>query len=177
MQPGPGQSLTEYLLQRNTIRRRTPVHTSTLLIDRSFALSVPWNPITRCEDWDWLVRAERSGAQWLHVAEPLTIVSCQSPGSHSGMRRTGSRSLDIAWMIPTLFPSHPRELGDVLLSDVAVWFLKDRRVRDGLVAWKLGCILGRPGPAAHARFALSLMRAATGAATPRGIRSWLPPSP
>jgi glycosyltransferase involved in cell wall biosynthesis len=159
--PRVGQSLTEYLLRRSGIRRRTNVRTSTLLVDRAFALTVPWNPITRCEDWDWILRAEQSGAQWLHIAEPLTIVSSQSPSSESKKRRTGSRSIDIAWIIPTLFRSHPRELGDFLLSDVAVWFLKDGRVRDGLAAWKLGCILGRPGPAAHARFALFLMRAAT----------------
>jgi hypothetical protein len=166
MQPQAGQSLARYLLRRSSIRRRAHVHTSTLLVDRLFALSVPWNPITRCEDLDWLVRAERSGAQWLHVAEPLTIVGRQSPGSHSGIPRTGSRSLDIAWIIPTLFPSHPRELGDFLVSDVAVWFFKEARVRDGLAVWKLARILARPGPAAHARFTLSLMRAAMRNARP-----------
>jgi hypothetical protein len=166
LQPQADQSLVEYLLRRSGIRRRSNVHTSTLLIDRSFALSVPWNSITRCEEYDWLVRAEQSGAQWIHVNEPLTIVGSQSPGSQSRMPRTGSRSLDLAWTIPTLFPSHPRELGDFMISDVAVWFLKDGRIPDGLAAWRLGWILGRPGPAAHARFALSLMRAGTRSRTP-----------
>jgi hypothetical protein len=164
--PRVGQGLPEYLLRRRSPRRRTTVHTSTLLVDRTFALSVPWNPTTRCEDWDWILRAEKSGAQWIHVAEPLTIVSTQSPNSQSSKPHTGSRSIDIAWMIPTLFPSHPRELGDYLLSDVAIWFLKDRRVRDGLAAWRLGCTLGRPGPIAHARFALSFMSSPLRSAPP-----------
>jgi glycosyltransferase involved in cell wall biosynthesis len=54
--PRVGQGLPEYLLRRRSPRRRTTVHTSTLLVDRTFALSVPWNPTTRCEDWDWILR-------------------------------------------------------------------------------------------------------------------------
>jgi glycosyltransferase involved in cell wall biosynthesis len=159
LKPQPGQGLAEYLLRRRRLRRRASVHTSTLLVERSVALNVPWNPILSSEDWDWLVRAENWGAPWLHVAEPLTIVSSDSPNSQSTKPRDGPRALDVAWPIAALFPTKRRELGDLLVSDIAVCFLKEGRIRDGLAAWKLGYTVGRAGPRAHARCVLSFLHA------------------
>jgi glycosyltransferase involved in cell wall biosynthesis len=162
--PAAQEGVVDYLLRRRTFRNRTRIHTSTVLTDGSFARSVPWNTtITRFEDWDWFVKAELAGARLVHIAEPLVIVSDSSPRSISDLRHVGSRVSDIAWPIPILYPGRRRELGDLLLCDVAVKLLKEQRLDEAIRSWRVSHLLGAPGPQARARFAFALLAYGLGA--------------
>jgi glycosyltransferase involved in cell wall biosynthesis len=80
-----GEHVEDYLFRR---RRpsvgRSGIQTSTLLLTRSLAAQVGWDTtLRRHQDWDFMIRAQRSGARIVMVDEAVAIVAVGSPGSIS----------------------------------------------------------------------------------------------
>jgi len=77
--------MATYLLDRSTVRlRRNFMQSSSLLLPRSVAASVSWDPdLQRHQDWDFLIRAEIAEVSIAMLASPLVIVHQASENSIS----------------------------------------------------------------------------------------------
>lgn len=77
--------IEQYLFQnRSPSLGRASIFTSTLFVDRSLALRTPWNiGLARHQDWDWLIRAQRSGAVVRQLESVLSVQRVGSAGSIS----------------------------------------------------------------------------------------------
>lgn len=65
---------------------RASIFTSTLLVSRENALNIPWDAsLARHQDWDWLIRLQRDGAnvEIIQLPEPLVAIHVGSEGSIS----------------------------------------------------------------------------------------------
>ncbi|PZF57755.1 hypothetical protein DEJ23_06335 [Curtobacterium sp. MCSS17_008] len=83
----PDERVEEYLFRgRTPSNRRQSLYTSTLLVSAELARSVRWDEtLTRHQDWDWLISAQRlGGARIFQVREPLVRIVVGSTGSISG---------------------------------------------------------------------------------------------
>lgn len=82
----PEQSIDTYLFHRRRPNGgRASMYTSTILCSRDLALSVPWDPeLPRHQDWDWLIRAERTASAHFHqVGDPVVRIQTGSTQSIS----------------------------------------------------------------------------------------------
>ncbi|WP_336661915.1 glycosyltransferase family 2 protein [Leucobacter sp. USHLN154] len=80
-----GERIEDYLfLNRAPGMGRTSFHTSTIFLRTTFAKEVPWDSkIPRHQDWDWLVRLQRAGADFHQCQSADTIYRLSDQGSIS----------------------------------------------------------------------------------------------
>jgi len=109
----PEESVANYLFRRRRPSGgRASMYTSTLLCSRDLAVAVTWNRLPRHQDWDWLIRAERAGAQIVQSPEPLVLVQTGSAVSVSASTDWAS---SLAWAAATL-DRDPQVLVDFLTA-------------------------------------------------------------
>lgn len=80
-----GDIVESYLFKgRTPSLGRSSLFTSTLLVDRKLALNNPWDEsLSRHQDWDWLIRAQKSGASLHQLSAVLSTQRVGSDGSIS----------------------------------------------------------------------------------------------
>ncbi|MFF2843308.1 glycosyltransferase family 2 protein [Paenarthrobacter sp. NPDC057981] len=81
-----GESIEEYLFRRRRPGAlRASFFTSTILVERSLCLEVPWDStLSRHQDWDWLVRAGRvPPVSFIQTEETLVTYYVGTEGSIS----------------------------------------------------------------------------------------------
>lgn len=90
------QSVARYLFLRRSLSvRRASLFTSTLLVSRALAESVPWRRLPRHQDWDWLLRVDkRTDVKVQHHPDVLAIIHVGSAGSISASSNWRS---SLAW--------------------------------------------------------------------------------
>lgn len=78
-------SIGDYLFRRRGPSvTRNSVFLPTLLVHRDLAKRVLWDEsLRRHQDWDWLLRAEASGAKLVQLDDILALITVGSPGSIS----------------------------------------------------------------------------------------------
>ncbi|TWD48168.1 glycosyl transferase family 2 [Arthrobacter sp. AG367] len=81
----PGQKVAEYLFhKRRPSVQRASLYTSTFLAPYSLARAISWRTdLRRHQDWDWIMRAEKHGAQVIQLDEPLVTIWTGTNGSIS----------------------------------------------------------------------------------------------
>jgi hypothetical protein len=136
------EAIADYLFVRRWVRwGEAVVHPSTLVCERSLAVSTPWLDSPVHEDWDWLLRlvAERN-PKVVMVPEPLVDVT-QTSGSAS--RSTKWRE-SLAWVTSSRFLTE-RQRADLLLCTTAAFARAagDRRAVARIARRALA--QGRPG--------------------------------
>ena len=93
-----GESVGEYLFSTRTpLQGEALLHTSTLLTSRKLLLDEPFDEtMWNHEDWDWLVRADASGAEQLAVEDHLVVwhIEQDRPGLTA---TTGDWERSLAW--------------------------------------------------------------------------------
>jgi hypothetical protein len=138
----PGEAIADYLFVRRWIRwGEAVVHPSTLICERSLAISTPWLDSPVHQDWDWLLRLVAArNPKVIMIAEPLVDVT-QTVGSAS--RSTKWReSLD--WVSSSPFLTK-RQRADLLLCTTAAFARAagDRRAVARIA--RHAVVKGRPG--------------------------------
>lgn len=75
----------DYLFRRRLPSlERASLYTSTLLSSLALAREVNWaTDLRRHQDWDWILRLQRAGADIQHIHEPLVRIQLGSAGSIS----------------------------------------------------------------------------------------------
>jgi hypothetical protein len=157
--PTDQQRLATYLFERRSLRSRKRLVTSSILVEGSVARDVSWNAgLTRFEDWEWLVRLDREGVRWVHVAKPLVGIAVSGPGSLSRSEST----LDAThgnWPIALLWEQEPRPLGDLLTCDIGVALAHMGDIAGAVRMFKVGRIVGKPGWRASIRLVCAVAAA------------------
>lgn len=84
-----GQRIEDYLfLNRAPGMGRPSFHTSTIFLNTAFAKDVPWDSeLPRHQDWDWLVRLQRAGAEFHQSQSADTVYRLSDQGSVSASTR------------------------------------------------------------------------------------------
>lgn len=157
--PTDQQRLSTYLFERRSLRSRKRLVTSSILIEGAIARDTHWNTsLTRFEDWEWLMRLDREGISWVHVAKPLVGIAVSGPGSLS---RCGSRldAVHGSWPIGLLQEQAPRPLGDLLTCDIGVTLARTGDIAGAVRMFKVGRIVGTPGWRASTRLACAVVTA------------------
>lgn len=92
-----GEKVEDYLFRgRRPSLDRPSIFAPTLLVSAQLAGSIPWNTsLKRHQDWDWLIRLQRSGALIEHLPDATCIVRVGSPGSISAM---SDWTASLAWV-------------------------------------------------------------------------------
>jgi glycosyltransferase involved in cell wall biosynthesis len=109
----PEDDVAAYLFRRRRPGAGRPsIYTSTILCSREVALANPWRPISRHQDWDWIVRAARSGGV-MQLPEPLVRIHIGSSGSISASMDWES---SLAWADEVLAARDPRTYTDFLAA-------------------------------------------------------------
>lgn len=82
-----GAAVQDYLFRRRRASvARASFFTSTILASRDVAVAVAWDSeLSRHQDWDWLIRAQRHGARLLQIPEQTVLLTVGSPGSISAL--------------------------------------------------------------------------------------------
>lgn len=159
VRPRPGERLSSYLFERRSLQSRCRLVTSSWLVRGDIARAFSWNAtLNRFEDWEWLLRLERAGVRWLHVAEPHVGISLGGPQSLSASGLTSDPS-HLAWPIPFLAGGAPRPLGDLIACDIGVTLAKSGDVRGAWRSFRVATIVGRPGWRSRLRFAGAVVAA------------------
>ncbi len=157
--PSERERIATYLFERRSLRSRKRLVTSSILVEGSLAREMGWNTsLMRFEDWEWLVRLDRQGVRWVHVAKPLVGIAVNGPESLSG----SESRLDAAhgnWPIPLLWEQAPGPLGDLLTCDIGVALAHMGDIAGAVRMFKVGRIVGSPGWHASARLAVAIAAA------------------
>jgi glycosyltransferase involved in cell wall biosynthesis len=157
--PAEDQRLASYLFERRSLRSRKRLVTSSILVNGGIARDVSWNEsLMRFEDWEWLLRLDRIGVSWVHVAKPLVGIAVNGPESLS----CSDLCLDAVhgnWPIALLSDHAPRPLGDLLTCDIGVAFAHMGDVGGAVRMFRLGRVVGKPGWHASARLAVAIAAA------------------
>lgn len=160
VRPKPGEPLVEYLFRRRTLRSRRRLVTSSFLVDGELGRSTPWHDgLRRFEDWHWLMSLYRQGVAWTHVPEPLVLIGTGAPHSLSAATTNWS-DVEVHWPLEAFPASMKRELGDVLMCDIAVAVAAQCGLRRGFDTAALARRTGRPGLMAQLRFIIEVCRQA-----------------
>ena len=99
-----GGSVAHYLFRRRRAGSgRASLYTSCLLVQRSLAADIPWDPtLRRHQDWDWLVRAvDTHSARLVQVPEVCAVIRTGSQGSVS---RSADWESSLTWARRILGP-------------------------------------------------------------------------
>jgi len=130
------EKVEDYLFRgRRPSLDRASLFTSTLLVSAHSARSVPWNAdLTRHQDWDWLVRLQRSGASIAHIPDATCIVKVGSAGSISA---TVDWAASLAWVQAVNRDWAKRTVADFIAGQSLRYALSSRSLRG---AWE--CVKG-----------------------------------
>lgn len=108
-----GQSATEYLFRRRIPSvGRAVLYTSTLVARVEMAREVAWDEtLPRHQDWDWVDRLERRGAQFAQVGDTTAVIWTGTEGSISSSADWKS---SLAWAVQREGVWQPNLLADFL---------------------------------------------------------------
>ena len=123
--PQPAQPLCEYLLTRPGLARSEGfVATPTILARRSLLCRVPFRRgLKKHQDWDWVLRASREGAQL--VFSPEVLVRCEMRTRGSVSRRADWRS-SLRWIHESVQLVTRRAYGGFIATHVG-WQAAEQR--------------------------------------------------
>lgn len=153
VRPRPGEQLSSYLFERRSLQSRRRLVTSSWMVRGDTARALPWNTkLNRFEDWEWLLRLERTGVRWLHVPRPHVGISLGGPQSLSASGFTLDPN-HLAWPVPYLAYGSRRPLGDLITCDIGVALAKSGDVRGAWKSFQIAAIVGEPGWRSRLRFA------------------------
>ncbi|GAA1982783.1 glycosyltransferase family 2 protein [Microbacterium pumilum] len=110
--PGAVGEVRAYLFRRDRIVGNLPqLQTSTLVFPKALGEAAPFDPaLTYHQDWSWLIAAEKAGATFTQVAQPLAYREITGSGSVGG-RISWDQSAE--WALGNIVDD--RLLGDFLL--------------------------------------------------------------
>ena len=145
--PAPGEPLDEYLFVRRTpFWGEALVQTSTLLVDRDLALSVPFDEsLAKHEDLDWLLRAVRTpGAAVTFVPSERPLATWHTETDRPRASTAPDWRGSVAWLRSRDALVSSRAYAGFCLTWLAADAARERSV-EGL--WRLpweACRRGRP---------------------------------
>lgn len=126
----PGQQVADYLFRRRPARTTRPsFFTSTLLVGAALAREIRWNEgLARHQDWDFLVRAQHSGAVLVHSPEELATILV---GSSASISARSHWEPSLRWALETIDERNVR--ADFLAAQTLRYALQARDSR-GVIA-------------------------------------------